>query len=180
MPSSERSLMLACHGAAEQYATMSIQATTVKSLCKRSVSLCIKVLCKTTTGRADDRRAVVHDHHFCVRVPAMGWQSKTTRDNEHPRNRSTSQNAALHSIIAEKKVLCENRDGHHLGGELAVGHLGPRLQVVLSEEATADESETIGTAHNSTSRSGSTIHSLHDPTYMRAPGNPACSMARTF
>ena len=46
------------------------------------------------------------------------------------------------------------------------------------EEAGADYRESIG--HSSTSRDGSVIHSLHEPTYIREPGRPASSMASTF
>ena len=59
-----------------------------------------------------------------------------------------------------------------------LGDLCPGMQVVLREEAGADYRESIG--HSSTSRDGSVIHSLHEPTYIREPGRPASSMASTF
>src|SRR6056297_313387 len=66
------------------------------------------------------------------------------------------------------------------GDEFDLGHLRPCMQMILGEESTADQGESVRAAHSSTSLSGSMIHSLHDPTYIRAPGNPACSMAKTF
>ena len=66
------------------------------------------------------------------------------------------------------------------GHDVDLGHAGPRVQVILGKEARPDDGHTEGGVHNSTGRDGSVIHSLHDPTYMRAPSSPAIVMARTF
>ncbi len=66
------------------------------------------------------------------------------------------------------------------GHQFDVGDLGPGVQMVLGEEAGADDGEAIGRAHSSVGLRGSVIHSLHDPTYIREPGRPATVMASTF
>ena len=66
------------------------------------------------------------------------------------------------------------------GDELDVGNLRPRVQVILCEEAGADDGEAVGLAHSSTGLVGSVIHSLQDPTYIREPSRPAMLIASTF
>ena len=66
------------------------------------------------------------------------------------------------------------------GDELDIGDLCPGMEMVLREEAGADDGEAVGLAHNSTGLVGSVIHSLQDPTYIREPSRPAMLIASTF